>query len=46
MLLTVVLWLYLSAESTLYGAIWFVIGFAVLLWITRFFRRPLTINME
>ena len=42
---TVLLWVYLSAESTRYGIIWFVIGAAVLLWITRFFRRPLTINM-
>ena len=45
MAFTVLLWVYLSAESTRYGIIWFVIGIAVLLWITRFFRRPLTINM-
>lgn len=44
-MLTVVLWLYLSAESTQYGIIWFAIGIAVLLWITRFFRRPLSVNM-
>lgn len=44
-LLTVVLWLYLSAESTRYGIIWFVIGIVVLLWLTRLFRRPLTVNM-
>lgn len=44
-ILTVVLWLYLSAESTRYGIIWFGIGIVVLLWLTRFFRRPLTINM-
>ena len=44
-LLTVLLWLYLSAESTRYGIIWFAVGIAVLLWITRFFRRPLTVNM-
>jgi putrescine importer len=43
--LTVLLWLYLSAESTRYGIIWFCIGIAVLLWITRFFRSPLSINM-
>ncbi len=42
---TVLLWLYLSAESTRYGIIWFVIGIVVLLWLTRFFRRPLTLNM-
>jgi len=44
-MLTVLLWIYLSAESTRYGIIWFTIGVAVLLWITRFFRRPLTIDM-
>lgn len=44
-MLTVVLWLYLSAESTRYGIIWFAIGIAVLLWITRFFRRPISVNM-
>ncbi len=44
-LLTVVLWLYLSAESTRYGLIWFAVGIGVLLWITRFFRRPLSVNM-
>ncbi|GAY19241.1 APC family permease [Mycobacterium sp. shizuoka-1] len=43
--LTVVLWLYLSAESTRYGIIWFGIGIVVLFWLTRFFRRPLTVNM-
>ncbi|MGI9125050.1 MAG: hypothetical protein ACR2JM_09925 [Mycobacterium sp.] len=43
--LTVLLWLYLSAESTRYGLIWFAIGIAVLLWITRLFRRPLSVNM-
>jgi putrescine importer len=42
---TVLLWLYLSPESTRYGIIWFVAGIAVLLFITRFFRRPLTIAM-
>jgi putrescine importer len=45
MMLTVLLWVYLSAESTRYGIIWFLIGMGVLLWITRFFRRPLTVNM-
>ena len=44
-MLTVLLWVYLSAESTRYGIIWFAIGIAVLLWITRFFRRPLSVNM-
>lgn len=44
-LATILLWLYLSAESTRYGIIWFAIGIVVLLWLTRFFRRPLTVNM-
>ena len=44
-MLTVLLWVHLSAESTRYGIIWFAIGIAVLLWITRFFRRPLSVNM-
>jgi putrescine importer len=43
--LTVLLWLHLSAESARYGTIWFGIGIVVLLWITRFFRRPLRVNM-
>ena len=45
MAFTILLWAYLSADSTRYGIIWFAIGIAVLLWITRFFRQPLTINM-
>ena len=45
MAFTIPLWAYLSADSTRYGIIWFAIGIAVLLWITRFFRQPLTINM-
>ena len=44
-LLTVLLWVHLSPDSTKYGVIWFVIGIGVLLTITRFFRRPLSINM-
>ena len=43
--LTILLWLHLSAESARYGTIWFGIGILVLLWITRFFRRPLAVNM-
>ena len=42
---TVLLWAYLSAESTRYGIIWFVIGVVVLLWVTRMLRRPMTINL-
>lgn len=44
-MLTALLWYYLSAESSRYGAIWFGIGICVLFWITRFFKRPLTVNM-
>ncbi|MCO5314872.1 MAG: APC family permease [Solirubrobacterales bacterium] len=43
---TVLLWAYLSAESTRYGIIWFVIGVVVLLWITRMLRRPLSISLD
>lgn len=42
---TVAMWLHLSHESTLYGAIWFCIGFLVLLWLTRMFRRPMPITL-
>lgn len=42
---TVLLWAYLSAESTRYGIIWFVIGVVILLWITRMLRKPMTINL-
>ncbi|MCB0898851.1 MAG: APC family permease [Actinobacteria bacterium] len=44
-MLTVLLWVYLSAESTRYGIIWFAIGVVVLLWITRFLRKPMTIHL-
>ena len=44
-MLTVLLWVFLSAESTKYGLIWFGIGILVLLWITRFFKRPISVNM-
>lgn len=43
---TAVLWSFLSAESTRYGIIWFAIGAVVLLWITRFLRRPLSIKLD
>lgn len=42
---TIVLWLHLSAESTIYGVIWFALGFCVLLWITRFFSKPLSMSL-
>ncbi|MDN5794706.1 MAG: APC family permease [Intrasporangium sp.] len=43
---TVVLWVNLSPDSLHYGLVWFGIGFATLLVITRFLRRPLTITMD
>lgn len=43
---TLVLWANLSAESRNYGLIWFGIGIAVLLWMTKFLRRPLTMKLE
>ncbi|MDP5228511.1 MULTISPECIES: APC family permease [Arthrobacter] len=46
MILTGVLWVNLHADALTYGAIWLAAGVIVLLAITRFFRRPLTITME
>ncbi len=43
---TLVLWANLSAESRNYGAIWFAVGVVVLLWMTRFLRRPLTMKLD
>ncbi|MBL8931015.1 MAG: APC family permease [Kineosporiaceae bacterium] len=43
---TLILWANLSAESRNYGFIWFGAGILVLLWITKFLRRPLTMRME
>jgi putrescine importer len=43
---TLVLWVNLSDESRTYGLIWFGIGIAVLLWVTHFLRRPLTMRLE
>jgi putrescine importer len=43
--MTIVMWLHLSPESTIYGTIWFAIGLGALLWLTRFFKRPLTMSM-
>lgn len=43
---TLVLWSQLSGESTTYGAIWFLLGVVVLLWITRFFTRPMRMRLE
>jgi putrescine importer len=43
---TLILWANLSAESRNYGLIWFAVGIAVLLWMTKLFRRPLTMKLE
>ena len=43
--LTVLLWLYLRRSRIRHGMIWFGIGIIVLLWITRFFKRPMNVNM-
>lgn len=44
-IMTAVLWLHLSSESMLYGGIWFLLGFAVLLWMTRFFKKPMSVSL-
>jgi putrescine importer len=44
-IVTIVMWLHLSPESTVYGTIWFSLGVVVLLWLTRFFRRPMPITL-
>ena len=44
-LMTIVLWLHLSPESTHYGLIWFAIGVLFLLWMTRFFSKPMPMKM-
>ena len=43
--MTVMLWLHLSPESTHYGLIWFALGVLVLLWMTRFFSKPMPMKM-
>jgi putrescine importer len=42
---TVLLWINLSPASFNYGLIWVVIGIAVLLFMTRFFRKPILMSM-
>jgi putrescine importer len=44
-IMTVMMWLHLSHESTLYGGIWFMLGFVVLLWMTKFFKKPMPITL-
>ncbi len=46
MAFTLVLWAYLSPESRNYGLVWFALGVVILLWLTRFLRRPLTMRLE
>lgn len=43
---TLILWAKLSAESRNYGVVWFLLGVVVLLWITRFFTKPMTVQMD
>nr|WP_233614002.1 APC family permease [Leucobacter edaphi] len=38
--LTIWLWTSLKPMTWIVGGIWFALGFAILLWNTRFFRRP------
>ena len=44
--LTVLLWINLSADALIAGAIWLVIGVILLTYLTRFFRVQLTMKME
>jgi putrescine importer len=46
MLLTAVLWLNLHFDALLYGAIWFVIGLTLLIYVTRGLRNPMTMRIE
>lgn len=46
MSLTVVLWINLHLDALAYGAIWFVIGLALLVYATRGLRKPLTTKIE
>jgi len=42
---TLMLWINLSPASLHYGLVWLGIGIAVLLFLTRLFREPMTISM-
>ncbi|MDL9978536.1 APC family permease [Microbacterium sp. ASV49] len=44
--LTILLWINLSADALIAGAVWLVIGVFLLVYLTRFFKRPLTMKME
>jgi putrescine importer len=44
--LTVVLWLNVSAEAMTYGLIWLAVGFIALLVMTRLFRRRLHLSLQ
>jgi putrescine importer len=46
MCMTLVLWSKLHAEALEYGAIWFGIGVIMLVYLTRFFRQPMTMRIE
>jgi putrescine importer len=46
MCLTGVLWVNLHLDALLYGTIWLAIGIILLLFMTRFFRSPLTMKIE
>ncbi|MBK8758305.1 MAG: APC family permease [Actinomycetales bacterium] len=43
---TGVLWINLSPDSFHYGLVWFFLGVAVVLGLTRFFKRPLRMSLE
>jgi putrescine importer len=44
--LTLFLWVNLSADALIAGAIWLLIGVILLAYLTRFFRHPLTMRIE
>jgi putrescine importer len=46
MCLTAVLWINLHFDALLYGAIWFVVGLILLVYVTRGLRAPLTMKIE
>lgn len=46
MCLTAVLWINLHFDALAYGAIWFVIGVTLLVYITNGLRKPLTMKIE